>query len=302
MLKEERWDDAIQQFEEAIKLQPDLAEAHYMIGAAAIDEIEKCWSPLSAGRRAEKGLEGLSRAIELRPSHGEYYYSRGVIYSEWVGSTTEDKENALTDFDSAITLGEQPAMAHYHKAKIRGRGFPLDDTYDWKQAEEEINLAIELDPKRAIFYEERAIISNVGASWSENLLGIPYPRQTLGDVLSDLHMAIDLEPDEARYYRYLAGVLSNHSEHSLSIDYYTLYIDFLKTEWDEIIIRQGFKGFSDLSCHERDVRRSLRDGYRYRADVWEQLGDDGRAYDDRLAACELEYDLLLANCLRPHGS
>lgn len=293
LLEQGRWTDAIQQFEEATRLQPDLAQAYYMIGVAVNDAHVNCQNQFYSASWRHKGLEAVGRATELEPNNGDYYYARGLLYY-YDGLHSDDAEKALADFDRAIGLGAQPARAHYRKAQIH-RNFSSLETWQPGLAREEINLAIKLDPERAVFYEERAVIANVSATWLELGLRRAYPQQTFLGVINDLKKAIDLEPDEPRYYRYLAAVLNNHSEHHLSIVYYNLYIDMLKTQLDENISR---KGSHDLSCRETDVRDSLIDGYERRADVREQLGDKGRAYEDRLAACELQ-DFPISDCLRP---
>ena len=242
-------------------------------------------------------MEALDRAIELEPENAEYYYARGLLYYHRFQG--DDAEKALADFDLALALGTQPAMVYYRKAQIHGslQNVTLDGfgSFDPAQALEEIDSAIEMEPGQAIFYEERAVISNVSAAFFEQSLGKAYPSKTFLSVVSDLKKAIDIDPYEARYYEYLATVLVNHSQHNLSLDYYSLYINLLKTKWREVI--EG-KGTLDLNCRERQVKQSLIDAYGERAIIWEKSGDHRRAYDDRLAACELQ-DWEITECLRP---
>ena len=160
---EEEWDLAIDQYSEAIAINPDYAEAYINLGLcfylandseAAISNFEKVleldYEPQSPqmyvnrGRaysileETEKSLSDFSKAIDLDPEFIEAYVRRGNVYA-W---TLNDFENAFTDFETAISINPNYALT-YQK---RGYAYTLQGDYDL--AVEDLNLAIDLDSQR----------------------------------------------------------------------------------------------------------------------------------------------------------
>ena len=83
--------EAIADYDRAIELKPDYAEAYNNRGIA--NRILECHS---------EAIADYNRAIELKPDFAEAYNNRGVAYD-----SLGDKEKARRDFLKAKELAEQ---------------------------------------------------------------------------------------------------------------------------------------------------------------------------------------------------
>ncbi len=121
-----RWRPAIEEYTQAIELDPQLAEAHLNRGNAhiqvddydrAIDDLDQAiaLNPKFAEAYHNRGLahalngdydraiEDLDQAIVLNPQDATTYFLRGVVYAE-IGQ----REKAVADLEKALTLGLEP--------------------------------------------------------------------------------------------------------------------------------------------------------------------------------------------------
>ncbi len=128
-----QFDQAIQDFNRAIELKPDYAEAYVNRGAAhmqkgdlarAIEdysraiELQEDLADAYSGRGAahrkggdlERAMQDLNRAIELNPDLAGAYVNRGNVYCQ-KGETSR----GIEDFDRAIEL--EPELAEAHVAR-----------------------------------------------------------------------------------------------------------------------------------------------------------------------------------------
>jgi tetratricopeptide (TPR) repeat protein len=89
-----RWQpkEAIAEFDEAIRLNPDYTKAYHNRGLAYFDLGQ-----------LERAIQDYDEAIYLYPVYAEAYYNRGLAY-RLLGKKTE----AITNFKVFITLTENP--------------------------------------------------------------------------------------------------------------------------------------------------------------------------------------------------
>ena len=90
-------------FNEAIRLNPNDAEAYNGRGAVRYDQGDK-----------QAALADYNEAIRLDPSYANAYYNRGLLRDE-----LGDKQGALADYNEAIRLDPNHANAYYNRARIR---------------------------------------------------------------------------------------------------------------------------------------------------------------------------------------
>jgi tetratricopeptide (TPR) repeat protein len=89
---------AIEQFEQALRIQPDFAEAHHNLGTA----LER------VGRLAE-ARDHFEQAVRLKPAYAEAYNNLGINLGE-AGKYDE----AVRDFEQALRIRPDFAEAHYN--------------------------------------------------------------------------------------------------------------------------------------------------------------------------------------------
>lgn len=198
---------AIQDFSEAIKIEPTSAEAYLersKVKRRIKDEeganedlksaklmLDKLDAGLKAyddaGAKYESGdyknaIKRYDKAISSLPSLTNIYYDRGIA-KQLLG----DYEGALEDFDMSIEVdASNKSEAYYQRGKIKYH--KLDDA---DGALQDYNKAIELKPTDPDLYYSRAmLLDEYGA-------------------LQDLNKAIQLDPSDARIY--FARALKKHA-------------------------------------------------------------------------------------------
>ena len=141
------YDRAIADFDKAIELNPNGAEAHIRLGVV--------WSKKGDHDRA---IAYFNEAVKLRPKDAMMYIHRGATYDEM-----GDFDQAIADFSRAINLDPTNALAHYNRGlsySHRGRTYPQrgmtsNALEDFNKAIHDFSKAIELNPKEALTYSGR---------------------------------------------------------------------------------------------------------------------------------------------------
>ena len=129
--------EAIVQFGEAIRLDPQDAEAYK----------GRAFANMSLNRQFEQVIQDLDEAIRLDPQDGEAYRNRGFAYN-----TLRQPERAIEDYEEAIRLDPGDAEAY------RNRGIAYQILGQLERAIEDHDEAIMLDPQDAEAYKSRAMV------------------------------------------------------------------------------------------------------------------------------------------------
>jgi tetratricopeptide (TPR) repeat protein len=95
-------DRAIEDFDQAITLNPDYAEAFYDRGSAYLQK-----------RSFKRALQEFSQAIKLKTDYVDAYNNRGYVFYQ-----QGDFDHALRDFDKVIDLNPKHATATYNRGLI----------------------------------------------------------------------------------------------------------------------------------------------------------------------------------------
>ncbi len=151
-----RYDEALLFFQQAAKLDPELAEAHFSIGAvfyaqfkyksasesfAEAIRLRPNWMPayflkaeVDIGRsQSQQAKETALKAIQAQPNSAEAHY--------WLGKSIGSSQEALQHYEQAIRLNPRYAPAHSQKGlvyNLQGRD---------QEAVASYQRAIELDPQ-----------------------------------------------------------------------------------------------------------------------------------------------------------
>ena len=126
---------AIKDFDEAIRIKPEYAEAYYNRGLAH-----------KALGNAGQAIADYSRAIRIKPNMAEAYNNRGNAYGE-----SGDCNLALMDFNAALEIRPSYADAYMN----RGNAYICLGNY--QQAIDDYGRAIEQKPDYAASYYNRAV-------------------------------------------------------------------------------------------------------------------------------------------------
>ncbi|MCK4978138.1 MAG: tetratricopeptide repeat protein, partial [Anaerolineales bacterium] len=133
---EKKWELAIEEFTQAISLDPDYAEAYLNRGLAYYGIFDE-----------ESAIADFEKAIELGldPQTPQMFTNRGRAFA-----IMEDYDLAITDFDQAIALDPEFVEAYVRRGNIYA--FYKDD-FDLANADFE--QAITLDPEYSLAYAKR---------------------------------------------------------------------------------------------------------------------------------------------------
>ncbi len=162
-LKElERYEEAIDAFHEAIRIKPDLAEAHYELGGVYFKQ-----------RSFNEAIKCYQQAIRLKPDNPEAYFNMGLAYinlQQWndvIESFTQaahlkpdksgrayfyigeachqlqDYKGAIAAFQKSIDLQPEFSKAYKHLGASYGA------LEHWGEASKALQEAVRLDPSDA---------------------------------------------------------------------------------------------------------------------------------------------------------
>ncbi len=182
-------EQAIQDFDKAIELNPEYPDHYYNRGSAFDEQGEY-----------EKAIQDYDRAIELKPEDAKAYANRGVSYYN-----QGEYEKAIQDFDMAIALNQEYAIAYANRGNI----FYLQGEYE--QAIQDFDRAIELNPEDADPYSSR---------------GATYRNQgEYEKAIQDYDKAIELNPDDATIYYNRGNIFYLQGEHEKAIQDFDMAIE-----------------------------------------------------------------------------
>ena len=168
---------AVSEFEAAVRLAPERAEAHYNLGNAL-----RLWGD------AKGAEEALGRALEIQPRFPEAHFVLGLLFGDQVGS----EHLGLSEFEAAIAQKPGYAEAHFNVGVIH-----------WK--------ADETEPALEAF--QRAVKENPASAEYRVRLGQALARLDRGaEAIAELKQAAELDPDSFEAHYQLGRTLLEQGE------------------------------------------------------------------------------------------
>lgn len=163
----EQYKDAIDNFTEAIHINPNDAELYFLRGMVYVSIKEN-----------DNAFQDLNKAIELEFDSAELYYNRGYLFQE-----QNQYSDAIRDYDIALTKKEDYGEAYYNRGLSK---------YNQGQEEEsftDFDEAIRLKPDYFDAYIQRGFVFR--------------ELQAYTSALDDFDKAIEINPDEiyAPFYK-----------------------------------------------------------------------------------------------------
>jgi S1-C subfamily serine protease len=165
---------AVQEFSQAVRLNPNYEMAYFM-RAVAYDQL----------REYKKALQDFDRTIEIDPKDADNYYVRAVHKIE--SPNIRDYPGALADLDRAIALSPRYTRAYIQRGTLK-----YEKLEDFKGALTDLNQAIALSPRSVLAYQERASVKR--------------KLEDFRGALADYDQAIKINPKGASFYFNRAGL------------------------------------------------------------------------------------------------
>ncbi len=196
--KEGSYDRAMEEFEQAIILDPSSPEVYSNLGYVSL-----------MVKDYDMALEYFNKAIELNPKLSGAYCNLGVLYNR-----KGMMEEAIKHFQKALTMDNSLAHAHINIAHIYG------NRHMYKEMIEECEKAIRKKPEcmeayinyaygcgktgsydKGIKRLEKAILFDSSSAFAHSNLGVLYGENKQYDkAIESFNKAISIEPDYAEAY------------------------------------------------------------------------------------------------------
>jgi tetratricopeptide (TPR) repeat protein len=215
--------EAVKDYTEAIRINPQNADAYFSRGATLHDDEIKdygaAWKDYTKAielnnnyaaayrnrgliyykyeKYDDEAIRDYTKAIELDPNYVYAYVGRGNVYYK-----QEKYDQAIRDYNKAIELDPNDADAYV------GRGLAHDYSQKYYAAIDDYTKAIELDPNDAATYNNRG--------WTY------YNLKEYNSAIRDYNKAIELDPNIARAYN------NRGLAHYYSQKYYAAIEDYTK--------------------------------------------------------------------------
>jgi len=187
--QQEEWQQAIENYTQAIALDPSDASAYLYRGNIYFQQ-EK-W---------QLAIEDYTQAITLDPANASVYFYRGNIYGR-----QEQWQQAIEDFTQAITLDPSFALAYLN------RGSVYYFQVKWQLAIEDFTQVIRLDPANTSAYFNRGVIYEQQKQWQL--------------AIEDYTQSIELDPSLALAYFNRGNIYFQQVEWQLAIGDFTKVIE-----------------------------------------------------------------------------
>ncbi|MGD0885159.1 MAG: tetratricopeptide repeat protein, partial [Thermodesulfovibrionales bacterium] len=183
-VKQNRLDEAVDEFIIALKFKPHFADAHYNLGTTYVKQ-----------NRLDEAVNEFIIALKLEPDDAVAHYNLGTAYAN-----QNRLDEAVNEFITALKLEPDDAVAHYN----------LGNTYAKQnrpgEAVNEYIIALRLKPDYAD---------------ARNNLGTAYANQNrLDEAVNEFIIALKLGPDDAVAHYNLGTVYLNQSRLNEAVNEY----------------------------------------------------------------------------------
>jgi tetratricopeptide (TPR) repeat protein len=148
-------DDAIADVRQAVRLRPDRAESHSVLGAALLEQ-----------GKLDEAIAAYGEALRLRPDYAEDHYSLGIVL--WNQGKVGE---AIAAYREAIRLKPKLAEAHNNLAMILANG-PDPKLRDPARAVELALKADELKPQSNIIWSALGVAYYRAEDWKASVAAL----------------------------------------------------------------------------------------------------------------------------------
>ena len=164
LLRQEKYKDAVEEYDEVNRIKPNIAEAYYNRGIAKV-KLNK----------PKEAIVDFDEVIRIKPNFAEAYYNRGAEKA-----FSNELEEAIEDFNEAIRLKPDYAEAHLY------RGIAKAEPNRLEEAIADFDESIRIKPDYAFAYYNRGLVK--------------VESNRLEEAIADFTEAIRLDPDDFDIY------------------------------------------------------------------------------------------------------
>jgi tetratricopeptide (TPR) repeat protein len=184
-------DEAIAEYQEAIRINPDFSDAHTNLGVAYKDQGQ-----------VDKAIAEYTETIRINPDDDTAHHNLGIVYAEQ-GKADE----AIAEYQAAIRINPDEADAHYNLGRVYYGLDRLDEAIvEWKET-------IRIDPED---------------SMAHNNLGRAYFDQGRADeAVVELAEATRLDPENYRAHFNLGLVYREQGQADGAIAEFETYLQLI---------------------------------------------------------------------------
>ncbi len=273
---------AIADYNQAIKLKPDYAEAYYNLGNSKYY--------LKSLNALQEGIAAYNQAIKLKPDYAEAYNHRGLsLYSLF-----EDHQRAIADYNQAIKLKPDYAEAYYNRGSSKNH-FTVRD---YQGAIADFNQAIKLKPDYSKAYYGRGESKNdlkdyqgaiadynqvikIEPDYSKAYFGRGLAKEKLKDyrgAIADYDQVIKIEPDDGYAYYHRGFSKAMLKDYQGAIADYTESIRFKRSPFYFSYTERGIAK-ANLGDHQEAIA-DYNQAIKLNPDYAEAYYNRGNSKDD----------------------
>jgi tetratricopeptide (TPR) repeat protein len=274
LMSKNRVEDAIKEFQEAVRSKTDNAEAHYVLGLAYFQ----------AGK-LDKAIAEYGDAIRFKPDSAQAYLYRGRAYRR-----SGAVDDAIADYNRAISLNpERSDLATAYNF----RGYAYYKKGDYNKALDDCDKAIEIESKYAPAYDSRA--------------SVYLAKGKIDAAINDYNRAISLNPSYVVAYSNRGRAYFEKGELDRAIvelsDALQLFDNLdQSTQWMESYIQAHFYrglSYSKKGAYNKAIEdftttiqldNNYAEAYRNRGLAYKSRGDQENAIADFQRAVALNTD------------
>jgi len=207
----------------------------------------------------EKAIKDFTEAIRCNPKESLGFRNRGNAFSSQKKYT-----ESITDLSAAITLNSSDAESYFNRAAAR------KEIHNTEGARNDLQKAITLDPTYAA--SELCTLMGMKAAADANLtylqcanMGQVFERQgKLGNAVRQYRRAVELQPDYATGWHYLAKVLARSGQFPEAINCFNKSIGLKKNSFEALTdrgITKATMGKTEDALKDLNMAISMNPGY-----------------------------------------
>jgi tetratricopeptide (TPR) repeat protein len=314
-------DLALDDFNQAIHIQPDFANAYF--GRGIIHFIKGNYNAAltdydQAIDRYNRSLYANPEDIRLQTYIANAYINRGIIYD-----VQTDHNSAFTDYDRAIDIYNRFIEQNSDNIEAyTGRGLAYSLKADYDRAIIDINRAVALKTDNAMMYYDRGVIFYTKGEYNQViadctkainlklntaevyfLRGMSYSdKGDFDHAIADLSRAISLKPGDAEALYLRGRAYAQKKDYKRAIDDFSESMkNNPKFEAVIYVLRGAAYAQEDDYTHAlKDLNQAVKlnqndaNAYNTRGLIYATIGDKDRAITDYNQAIKLQPDYALA--------